>query len=240
VSDPNIFVGTMFCGEGDYYECCSSIYRQKNVSIVHNRLHNLPEKQAHNALWSSWRKIKDNGFDMFVKIDADTVLAHDEILFELWKLMSSNPRITGIQAPLFDYFTDGYINGLNCFSPKVVFNDTTDDLFCDRKVDVNHDIVINSADVGERLRPAGHHCFHATEEQSFHFGLHRALKCQVQVIDLVKQAWKHHNDKQRAFALLGASCANTFNGASFNYNDEKFKLAFEFAKQNYDKLVINL
>ncbi len=240
MSKPKIFVGTMYCGEGDYDKCCQSIDNQKNVSVIHSRINNMPEKQAHNLLWDSWRQVKDNEFDMFVKVDADTVLAHDEVLSELWKLMSSNPRITGIQAPLLDYFTDNYINGLNCFSPKVTFKDSTDELFCDRRVDVDHDIVICSNDVPQQLRPAGYHCYHPTDVQSFHFGLHRALKCQIQVIDLVKQAWKRHGDKRRALALLGASCANTFNSGGFNYDDERFKLAFDGVINKYEQLVINL
>lgn len=226
---PQVFVGTMYCGEGDYDECTTSILSQRGVTVHHVVIVNLPEKEAHNRLWQSWRGVQKTGFDMFVKVDADTVLAHDEVLLEFWHVMKANPRVTGIQAPLQDYFTDGYINGLNCFSPRVTFRDTADELFCDRQVDVDHDVVVKSDQVPERLRHAGYHCYHATDAQAFHFGLHRALKNQTHVIDLVRQAHRRHGDRQRALALLGVECAPSFNVGGFNYGDERFMLAFNAA-----------
>lgn len=228
MAEPVVFVGTMHCGEGDFAECCRAIGEQRGVRVTHVVIADLPEKAAHNRLWQAWRDAKA-GCDFFVKVDADTVLAHDEVLLEFWRVMQANPRVTGIQAPLLDYFTDGYINGLNCFSPRVTFRDTADELFCDRQVDVDHDVVVKSGQVPERLRHAGYHCYHATDAQAFHFGLHRALKGQRQVIDLVRQAQQRHGDRQRALALLGAECAGTFADGGFNYGDERFRLALDAA-----------
>lgn len=219
----------MYCGEGDFAECCKSIVDQVGVQVTHKVIADLPEKEAHNQLWQSWRDAKST-HDMFVKIDADTVLTHNQVLAEFWQMMQANPRITGIQAPLLDYFTDGYINGLNCFSPKVTFRDSADELFCDRQVDVDHDIVVKANGVSERLRPPGWHCYHATDAQAFHFGLHRALKGQKQVLELVRLAQVRHGDRLRKLALAGAACSIDFamrNG--FNYSDERFCLALDAA-----------
>lgn len=237
---PQVFVGTMHCGEGDYDECSVAIHRQRGVALIHSVIEDMPEKEAHNCLWESWRAVRTQGFDMFVKVDADTVLAHDEVFLELWRVMRNDPRVTGIQAPLLDYFTDGYINGLNCFSPRVTFRDTADGLFCDRNVDVDHDIVIKSDGVPERLRPAGYHCHNATDVQSFHFGLHRALKGQTYVLDLVRKAYRRNGDRRRALALLGAQCAGTFKDGGFNYNDERFRSAFEATQTRHAELIETL
>ena len=237
VITPMIFVGTMYCGEGDYDECCDSILAQKGVTLQHNVIANEPEKVAHNRLWKSWRDVQHSGFDMFVKVDADTVLAHSEVFLELWHMIVANPRITGIQAPLLDNFTEGYINGLNCFTPRVTFQDTADELFCDRQVDVGHDVVIKSKDVTERLRPAGFHCHLATDTQCFHFGLHRALKGQNDVIAAVKRAWLRNQDRRRALALMGAQCAPLFVAGGFNYADDRFISAFEGVLRKYDDLL---
>jgi hypothetical protein len=236
MTTPKVFVGTMYCGEGDYYRSCQSIVEQRGVDVQHMTIVNLPEKEAHNNLWEAWRTIKHNGFDMFIKVDADTVLAHEEVLLEFWKLMNSNPRITGIQAPLHDYFTDGFINGLNCFSPRVTFRDTADELFCDRQVDVDHDIVIKAGGVTERLRPAGHHCFFSTEIQAFHYGLHRQLKGQYDIINKVKAACNSNNDRRR-FVLLGATMAPKFACGKFNYTDSELLGAFEEARFKQDELL---
>lgn len=233
---PRVFVGTMYCGEGDYLECHRALAKQTGVTITHRLISDLPEKEAHNTLWATWRTVKHE-HDMFVKLDADTVLAHDEVLLEFWRMMQANARITGIQAPLHDYFTDGNINGLNCFSPRVTFRDTADELFCDRQVDVDHDIVVKADGVSTGLRPAGLHCHHATERQAFHFGIHRALKKQFHVIDQVRLAQRAHGDDLRAWALIGAGVAPVFNGSwgmgGFNYGDELFIQEFERIKRRF-------
>jgi hypothetical protein len=233
---PKVFVGTMYSGEGDFIDCCCAIEKQVGVTVTHHIIKDKPEKEAHNALWSAWRNAKQE-HDMFVKVDADTVLINNAILFEFWNVMQNNSRVTGIQAPLLDYFTDSYINGLNCFSPKVVFQDTTDELFCDRRVDVNHDIIIKSVDVPQSLKPAGYHCHKATPEQAFHFGLHRALKNQHEVMSLVRAAWIKNKDKVRGMALLGASMTTQFRDSGFNYTDEKLHLTCQSTIKHYDELI---
>jgi hypothetical protein len=226
----------MHCNEGDFEDCKSAVQLQVGVSVYHEIISGLPEKVAHNKLWEAWRQNKHK-FDMFVKVDADTVLSHNMVLSSFWDMMQQNPRITGIQAPLSDYFTDGFINGLNCFSPKVTFRDTGDSLFCDRQVDVDHDIVVKAQGVVEQLRPAGLHCFQSTEKQAFHFGLHRALKKQDEIIDRVHSAWQKYGDRIRAIALLGATYTKDFNDKQhFNYNDHKFDVVFSEAMIKYNEL----
>ena len=230
---PRVFVGTMYCGERDFDTCKQSLSSQKGVEIEHCIIENLPEKEAHNRLWSSWRAVQHTTFDMFVKVDADTVLAHDNVLMEFLMLLNANKRITGIQAPLHDYYTDGLINGLNCFSNDVIFSDSTDYLYCDRNVDGGHDIVLKAENVPDTLRPAGHHCHNASEIQSFHFGLHRTLKNQHATLARVRAAWERkHSEKlddNRSFALLGAMMAYRFTDGGFNYTDPKLMTLFEEA-----------
>lgn len=234
---PRVFIGTMYSGEGDFEECCKAINSQKDVVITHVVIKDFPEREAHNALWSAWRTHRASS-DMFIKVDADTVLASTETASEFWKLMTSNPRITGIQAPLFDYFTDSAINGLNCFSPGVTFNDTTSGLFCDRGVDVDHDIVVSSENVPLTLKPAGFHCYRSTLKQAFHYGLHRMLKGHIGTINSVKTAYKRHCDDLRAMALMGAQCADTFKDGGFNYTDERFNQVFKAVSKNPTRVTI--
>lgn len=229
-----VFVGTMSCGEGDFLACCQAIASQRGVQVEHLVIENLPEKEAHNKLWSEWRN-RQRDFDLFVKVDADTVLVKDDILSQVMSIMENEPRITGIQAPLHDYFTDGFINGLNCFSPKVTFQDSADDLFCDRQVDVGHDIVMGSTQVPLTLQPAGLHCHQTTEIQAFHFGVHRALKNQHHILERVKRAWLQHKDKMRALVILGAQFSGQFaKTRRFNYGDKELLDMFDRAVSSYD------
>lgn len=232
---PRVFVGTMHYQEGDFQSCLRAVQGQRGISLTHFLVSGLGERRAHEELWAEWR-IAAPEHDVFVKVDADTVLAHEEVLVELWRLMVSDTRITGIQAPLHDFFTDGFINGLNAFSPRVTFRDSTDPLFVDR-VDMGHDVIIQSGAVPTRLQPAGLHCHEATDAQAFHYGLHRALKGQAHVIDRVRSAWTKTNDRTRAMALLGARAASAFSDrCGFSYPDDRFKQALAAAIVSFDDL----
>lgn len=229
-----IFVGTLYSGEGDYLKCSQAIAKQSGVNVKHHLISNLPELEAHNKLWDDWDLIK-NKYDLFVKIDADTVLAHDTVLQEICKLFVEQPRLTGVQCYLYDYFTDGLIYGLNCFSPKVQFTKLNDKLYCDR-ADTNHDIVLRGNTLPNSLNPAGYHCYHSSDIQAFHYGVHRALKNQTQIFKSVKQAWVKEQDRLRGLAIEGFNMAYLFQtNKSFNYDDDEFKIAFDIAVQNYEK-----
>lgn len=233
---PRIFVGTMYSQEGDFQISLERIQKQEGVIVTHFIVAGLSEKDAHNALWKAWNDNKSS-HDLFVKVDADTVLASTKTLSEMVQLFKDEPRLTSVQAPLHDYMTDEFINGLNAFSPKVVFNDTRDELFCDR-VDTGHDIRMRSNEVPDHLRPAGHHCHHANERQAFHFGLHRALKGQREIMKKVHKAWKRDNDKIRAYALIGATMYDRFvSNRKFNYVDQEFNDAFNEACECYDEWI---
>ncbi len=227
---PEIFIGTMCCGEGDFDAHLKSIVEQVGITIIeHKIISDQPEKQAHDLLWSSFTRASSH-CDMLTKIDADTVLAHPEVLIRTYEIFVANPRVTSVQSPLHDYFTDGFINGLNSFSPKVKFN-AAPELYCDR-VDTGHDIQVLAGSVPETLRPAGYHCHHANEVQAFHYGLHRALKNQWPLLRTVEAAHEKHGDRIRLFATLGAEASGAFrDNRGFNYQDERFIKAFKDAER---------
>ena len=235
-----IFVGTMYTQEGEFEGCLKQVQAQKDVIVSHVIIANMREKEAHNALWHAWRH-QGPSHDLFVKIDADTVLASTRTLALIWEQFEANPRVTGLQAPLHDYMTDSFINGLNAFSTKVVFNDTQDELYCDRQVDTNHDIVLREKDLPAILKPAGFHCWNSTDRQAFHFGVHRMLKGQTTIIAQVQAAWNRDQDRPRAMALLGAHAAWRFQQTrKFNYGDEEFVSAFDETVARYDELITTL
>lgn len=237
MNKPRIFVGTMYAEEGDFSACMQRIKDQEGVSVSHFIISGMKEKQAHNALWHAWNDQKSE-HDLFVKVDADTVLTSPHTLKIIADLFRENSRVTGLQAPLQDYMTNTHINGLNAFSPVVTFNDTRDELYCDRQVDVDHDVVLRVGTLPQELVPAGYHCYHSTERQAFHYGVHRMLKNQRHIISQVCDAWNTHQDRIRGFALIGASVAGAFSESKrFNYSDDEFQNAFERARASYDMMV---
>lgn len=238
MSDPSVYVGTMYSGEGDIDECIRMINAQVGVSVRHVIIRNLPEKEAHNTLWRGWRESKQD-FEFFVKVDADTVINDETAFQELWELFQDED-VTGIQCPLHDFYSDSLINGMNCFSPHVIFRDTDDELYCDR-VDEGHKKVLRAPNLPSILRPVGKHCWYSKDVHSFHYGLHRRLKGQTSLLQKVRSAWEKEPDRRRGLALLGAKAAVSWQSAKgFNYDDNEFKDVYKRTLEDYDNLVKTL
>ena len=220
---PRVFVGTLACGEAELPDCRTAVSAQQGVSVTHTVIEGLPELEAHNALWSAWEAHKSD-HDLFVKVDADTILIRDTALSEIAALFK-NPSVTGAQILLHDYFTDGLIPGLNSFSRDVVFRRASNRLMPDR-VDAGHNTVLKG-DVVRHLAPIGWHCRSPHPLQAFHFGLHRALKKQDDYIARCAEVWLNRRDEARGWALTGAKCAGWRTRQHFDYNDTKFRALFE-------------
>lgn len=239
-TQPRVFFGTMNSGEGEFEKCCESISKQKDLqNNRHFVVSGLKEVEAHNTLWDAWESEKAD-FDLFVKVDADTIL-WDGIVSQVWRgAFQADPRVTGVQLKLFDFFTEAPISGLNFFSPRVRFARSSG-LYPDR-VDSGHDVVLKGKDV-EFLGFAGSHCSAPTEIQAFHFGFHRMLKGQYDVLRRVYDAWKREStlspdyDKQkRTFALMGALQASLNLPASANYDDTFFHHGLEMCRSSSPEL----
>ena len=201
---PKFFIGTMYSGEAEFEESRAAIAAQEGIVVEHFVLKDLPEFEAHNQLWKKWNSVKSS-FDLFVKIDADTVLIGKDALLKIWHLFEANSEVTGAQILLHDYFTDSLIPGPNSFHPSVVFNDSKDPLYPDH-ADSGHKLVLKGESV-QFLAPIGEHCKHPAKIQAFHYGLHRALKKQTEVLKKLCLAWKNKPESGRFWAIAGARMA---------------------------------
>lgn len=222
---PRVFFGTMYSGESELADCKQAIAAQKYLSnIQHHIISGLREKNAHDELWKSWENCK-NDFDLFVKVDADTIIANDHAISDVWNLFATNKRVTGVQVRLLDYYTNSLIAGLNFFSPVVKFK-TSPDLYCDR-VDTNHDIVLKGEAV-KHLEPIGYHCKNPSKIQSFHYGLHRMLKHQI---DTIRNVINAPQEEKRMYAIYGAAYAlrhtQKFLNDGSSYENEAFMECFK-------------
>ena len=233
---PSIFVGTLYSNEAEFKESTLSINNQIDVDVKHEVISNLPEWKAHNLLWKTWEKLK-NQFDLFVKIDADTILTRNTALKEV-ALLFRNPQITGVQILLHDYFTDDLIAGLNAFSPVVKFKPSKRKLYADH-ADYNHQTVLKGEHVSH-LAPIGWHCKFPTNYQAFHFGFRRALKKQTGIIEKCAIAYQKYKDAARLFAIIGADSINCRNKNNFDYSDKMFHRLYQsFESKNLDDDEIN-
>ena len=223
-TQPRIFVGTLASGEAEFKQSQKMIVNQLNVSVYHHVIEGLSEAEAHLALWQAWESSKSK-FDLFVKVDADTVLISKYALLKIYQVFQSNSRITGMQIPLLDYFTGRLINGLNAFSPKVQFRTAQSDLYCDR-ADYGHDIVLRGRQVKD-LTPIAYHSVNPHPRQAFRYGFHRAFKRQWWVIKWVYFSYLLRGGVGRRWALLGVICALKMDDNTVtSYKDQVFETLF--------------
>lgn len=225
---PRIFVGTLACGEAEFDESCRVIQDQKNVLVTHHIIQDKPEYEAHNLLWHAWADQKDY-HDLFVKIDADTVLMRDTALSDIASLFG-NPDVTGAQILMQDYFTDDLIAGLNAFSPRVVFKNSKSKLFSDH-ADTGHKIVLKG-DAVRYLAPIAWHGKYPTPRQAFYFGYHRQMKRQKDVLRRVAKAWMTHQDAARCWALAGAASVKWWHLGGSGYAAKSFVKSFSLLEND--------
>lgn len=234
-----VFVGTMESGEADFPQCVRAIKEQDHKHVTHVVISGMTESLAHQRLYATWEEVKAD-HELFLKVDADTVLAHEHVISDIVRLFQEQPRLTGMQAWLYDHMTAGNIFGLGCTRNTVAFTKAADPLYPDR-VDLNHDLVMRGDSLPSSLNPAGYHCRYANDLQAFHFGVHRMLKGQRAVINRVHAAWMKDRDRVRAMVLIGCGLSHRFTtGHKFNYADDDFKRVFEEATQRYDEFVNDL
>lgn len=232
MTNPRIFVGTLSCGEAEFDECVAVVAAQTGVSVTHHIIKNEPEFEAHNMLWAAWESQK-HAHDLFVKIDADTVLNRDTALLEIYQLYI-DPAVTGAQILLHDYFTDDVISGLNSFSPAVQFRPASKRLFADH-ADFGHNKVLKG-DAVKHLAPIGWHGKNPSPSQAFHFGFHRKMKGQMEVLRKTAVAWLKYRDDARGYALAGAASAKWWMVGKTHYAAPRFQKCFAAVTNDYERI----
>jgi len=167
-----VFVGTLYSGENEYEECLASIQRQTLRDFDHFVFRNMPNKEAHHALFRSFLE-RAGEYDLLIKIDADVVLASDTILENIVRKMRKDDGIDILAVAVQDFFTDELINaGMATYRNTVRWDYGKETMFVDiAEVRQGREIYDD-----KELAPAGIHCKNPAPWQAFHYGLHRGLK----------------------------------------------------------------
>lgn len=229
----SIFVGTLYHGEAEFDKHLESLSHQVDIKLYHHVIKNLSEYKAHKQLWIDWQKNRSK-FDLFVKIDADTILNRNSALLEIYKLFDDT-NVTAAQIRLKDYYSNSLINGLNAFNPTVKFRNKSKRLFPDR-VDYNHKKIL-FADATQKLEPIGYHCLFPNNRQAFYYGFRRMLKKQYDILKLVAKEWTINQDEARLWALMGAQSAKKFNILNKFYNSRYAEIFYQNQIDKEDKLI---
>ena len=214
VGQPHILVLTLHTDEPQLGRCVEVIRAQEDVIVEHQIISGLGNTEAHQALYETVES-RASEFDLFVKVDADMVLANAAVLARIGGLFGADPELDHAQLAIEDFYTDHRIMGLHAFSPRVRWPRVDEGLFVDPMPRVP----------GRRAalwEPSATVAFHSPDPsplQAFRFGLHRASKAfqpgrkrfrgsqaheQWQTLGRTWDAFIRHGDLARGLATYGA------------------------------------
>lgn len=160
----------MYCIENEFKQCIESIKKQTHQNFEYFIVQNLPNKEAHDKLYRTFMN-KTSEFDLFIKVDADMVLARNTFFEEVEEKMQKEKKTEDLHIALHDYYTDSLIYGLHVYRNTVKWSTNDENIFVDRntsKINVSLD--------SSELAPAAVHSPDPSPFQAFHFGLHKAIK----------------------------------------------------------------
>jgi hypothetical protein len=221
----------MHCGEPDFPHCQAMIARQQNVIIKHALIENMSELDAHNVVYQSFNDVDPTWIR--AKIDADVVLSDEYVLAKIAADLQIRKNALGLTPFVHDYMTDSEIHaGATFYTSAAKFRVQSNPLKCDR------DMLEGDEKLVREYGLVGRHMHHANELTAFRYGLHRGLKSQLKILDLVEKAYVKYRDPIRLMAIKGFNVGQNdprFNAwhqtgldvpSQHNYEDVEFLAMF--------------
>lgn len=207
-----VLVGLMYCGENEYEDSQWALQQQGFTNYDVFKVEKLPNKEAHDTMYGSFMA-NAGSYDLFMKLDADMVLCRTDFLERAVGVFQKQPEIDDLQIGVHDFFTDRLIYGLHLYSNRVKWGQSDEKVF----VDMIDQRQTRAQDM-KVLAPAAWHCPNPSDLQSFHFGVHKAIKIlqigalrpnpnnrKVHTDNLLKvmEQWKKRQDRRLAYAAIG-------------------------------------
>jgi len=228
----HILVGVLYSGENEYEECLSSINAQtyKNFDLL--LIEHLPKFEAHRRLYHAFLDQKEK-YDLLIKIDADMVLTRPQLFEQIVQKFDQNPQIDVLAIAILDFFSGGFINGLNSYRNTVRWELDPENVNADVVIVDKERFIYDQVD----LAPAAYHCKNPSKLQAFHFGVHRGIKIfapkhSTAHWELLNQTWRNFlktQDVRIGLAILGAELvyAGQFSKEDVDYTNPKLADVFE-------------
>jgi len=206
-------IGMLYSGENEYAESRRSLERQSLGDWELLQIENLPNKQAHDALYRAFMEKADR-FRFFLKLDADTVFNSERSLEILLSLLDV-PERDLLVTDAHDWISDTPIPaGMQSYSSRVRWPVSPDLLM------VDHTPVFPGHGHRQYLPPVpiAVHSPNPSSFQAFRYGVHRALKAiqpdrrrkdvrravlHWSVLKNIWRSYRAHGDARRLAALLG-------------------------------------
>lgn len=246
-----ILAGIMYCGENEFEDCIKAIKSQTYKNYDYFIIKNKPNVIAHKELYSRFIE-KSHAYDIFIKIDADMVLTKNNFFSSLTKRFADEPSLEHLEISIHDFYTDSLIPGIHIFRNNIILENTEETIFVDRVI-----LKKNYKYDNYMLSPAAQHSPNPSDLQSFHFGIHKAIKA-LQMFNKKSSATKtirhfrnirklknnfiRTKDQRLKIALIGAEMAlhYCYSPDILNYNNSRLKKLFHEILQKSDASKNNL
>ena len=169
---PSVIVITAYSDENQFEACKRSVSRQKNVDLVdHIIISGLGAKAAEQKIYEKSKEHSTRA-DFILRLDADMVLQHDEVIANMVFTLTINQHLGRLTLPVFDFFLQQDIIGAHIFRTSHVPEtyDKTDprpEYWIDE---------INGLTIKRTKTRNITHAFNPSLSQAMRFGVNRALK----------------------------------------------------------------
>jgi hypothetical protein len=146
------------------------------------------------------------------------VLIDSNFFSKVVKQFDQNNLLEHLEIAVHDFFSDQLIWGLHIYRNTVKWKKNNEELFTDLvPMKIHHKLFDDN-----NLAPAAFHCMNPSGFQSFHYGVHKAIKIMqpnrikkksehaVYHWNILQKTWKNFyrsNDLRLGYALLGAELA---------------------------------
>jgi hypothetical protein len=166
-----VLILTLTTDEPQLKRCRESVANQKLLDINHRELAGLANKEAHEALYETIHRERDN-YKYFLKLDADMELASNYALYHMVQVLEQDKTIDHLVIPIDDWASGGELHGVHLFSNRVQWERNDSSIFVDpdpkiagqlKKLDVSGNVYIR-------------HMYEPSLKQCFLYGLQRGIK----------------------------------------------------------------
>lgn len=219
-------VGVLHAGEPQYDRCIEAIRSQTGVELDIETIANLPNKRAHDRLYSTFMG-RSSDFDFMVKVDADMVILRATLFSEISVVFGNRPDLEMVTVPVWDYFTDQSIIGLHAYRDSVQWPASEERVFVD-----DPPVPIGQREEFPDLGPAADHCSDPSHFQSFYFGVHKGLKVRAALDDHprregqlvyhwenIERVWEHSRRNDDPLLLVAALGGELAIAGEFEFSD---------------------
>lgn len=237
---PSVLVLTLFSGEAEFDRCRESLERQSFAAWSLRVFEHLPNAEAHSRLYATIAEEAER-YDLFFKLDADMILADDDVLADLVHVFQDHEGLDHLVVAVSDWMTDSMIIGAHMFSNRVRWVPQAETLYVDPDpVFPGRKLIIASPPRDLIL-----HASNPSALQAFHFGAHRALQAsqvyrrlcdarphnarlQWQYLDRVWGHFERTGDRRLGLAVMAADMVFTrqLSASANEYSDRSLLTEF--------------